>query len=131
MEGSTFTTPTFTYVFQEAGTFEVVQVVTSGLGCRDTTSIRVIVTGSLFHAPNAFTPDGDGLNDQWLPVVIGAREYDLAIFDRWGTRLFHTQDPKAGWDGAGLPIGVYTYKAWLAEHGPERYEFVGSITLVR
>lgn len=131
VEGSTFTTPTFTYAFQEAGTFEVVQVVTSGLGCRDTTSIRVIVTGSLFHAPNAFTPDGDGLNDQWLPVVIGAREYDLAIFDRWGTRLFHTQDPKAGWDGVGLPIGVYTYKAWLAEHGPERYEFVGSITLVR
>ncbi len=129
--GSTFTTPEFTISFQEAGTYEVVQVVASGLGCVDTARIRVIVTGSLFHAPSAFTPDGDGLNDVWFPVVIGARAYELAIFDRWGTRLFHTEDPKAGWDGAGLPVGVYTYKAWLAEHGPERRAYTGIITLVR
>ncbi|MBV6406304.1 MAG: hypothetical protein GFGODING_03089 [Flavobacteriales bacterium] len=129
--GSTYTTPEFTIAFADAGAYEVVQVVTSGLGCRDTASIRVTVTGSLFHAPTAFTPDGDGLNDQWLPVVIGARAYDLAIYDRWGTQVFHTLDPHAGWDGAAMPVGVYTYKAWLAEHGPERRAFVGSITLVR
>ncbi len=131
VDGTTYTDAAFTHLFSDAGSFEVVQVVTSGLGCRDTSSIRVIVTGSLFHAPNSFTPDGDGVNDTWMPVVFGAREYELSIFDRWGTRIFHTFDAQAGWDGADVPVGVYTYKVRLAEQGPERYEHIGSITLVR
>jgi gliding motility-associated-like protein len=131
VEGLTYTEPTFTHPFDEAGTFDITQLVTSGLGCVDSARISVIVTGSLFFAPNAFTPDGDGVNDVFLPRVVGAREYDLAVFDRWGERIFHTQDPKAGWDGGAGVIGVYVYKAWLAEHGPERFEFVGTVTLVR
>lgn len=52
-----------------------------------------------FKAPTAFTPNGDGLNDVFKPIVTGARKYELNIYNRWGQNVFHTTDPNTGWDG--------------------------------
>ncbi|MBR4135308.1 MAG: gliding motility-associated C-terminal domain-containing protein, partial [Bacteroidales bacterium] len=60
--------------------------------------------------PNSFTPDGDGLNDLFLPVFSypdEVEEFEMAIYDRWGSVLFMTQEKDRGWDGAGVPDGVY------------------------
>ncbi|MCB0791327.1 MAG: PKD domain-containing protein [Flavobacteriales bacterium] len=131
VDGTTYDTPSFTHVFQEAGIYTVTQVVTSGLGCHDTTELIIHVADHLFYAPNAFTPNGDGWNDVFLPEVLGARLYELSIFDRWGERIFHTEDPDQGWDGTDAQPGVYVYKAWLAEYSSVRKEFVGTVTLIR
>ncbi len=125
------TEPSFTYEFDDAGVFEVTQTVVSGANCSASETRSVHVSDHLFFAPTAFTPDGDGLNDVFLPRVKGARLYELVIMDRWGTELFHTNDPKAGWDGAGLPQGVFTFKARLSEFGPMNKEYVGHFTLLR
>ncbi|MCB0795585.1 MAG: gliding motility-associated C-terminal domain-containing protein [Flavobacteriales bacterium] len=131
VEGVEYNTPSFNHTFQDAGYYTVQQEVTSGLGCADTTSFVVHVADHLFHAPNAFTPNGDGANDIFLPVVLGARLYALSIFDRWGQLIYSTDDPNQGWDGAGAPDGLYLYKAWLAEYSAVRKEFVGMVTLLR
>jgi gliding motility-associated-like protein len=131
LDGLHFDTTYFSYTFDEAGWHTITLIATSGLGCSDTTSLPVFVGGHFFYAPNAFSPDGDGVNEVWRPSVRGARIYRLELFDRWGQVRFSTTDPAEGWDGAGLPAGIYAYKAWLSEWGPLEYEYNGSVMLVR
>jgi gliding motility-associated-like protein len=119
------------YTFADAGQYEITQTVTSGANCTDAITVPVFVSDHLFHAPSAFTPDGDGVNDEFLPVVKGARLYEMVIMDRWGTERFRTTDPTKGWDGVGLPQGVYTYLVRLAEFGAFRKEYRGHFTLLR
>ncbi|GAA0561306.1 gliding motility-associated C-terminal domain-containing protein [Chitinophaga japonensis] len=66
--------------------------------------------------PNAFSPNGDGRNDSFRPVVKGPMyEYELRIFNRWGELIYLGRDSKKGWDGRyhGEPVGVGTYVWWL------------------
>ncbi len=92
----------------------------------------------VFYLPNAFTPNGDGINDVWIPVanVVDLETYRLRIFDRWGMLLFETEDPWEGWDGTIggqlMPDGVYVYQADVVDAiKRERYEFMGHLTLFR
>jgi PKD repeat protein len=55
--------------------------------------------------PTAFTPDANGLNDIYLPAVIGMRSYELSIYNRWGQRVSQTYN--AGWKPDGISTGVY------------------------
>jgi len=91
----------------------------------------VNVTDHLFYAPNAFTPDGDGLNDTFAPSVRGARLYEIVIVDRWGVERFRSTDTKAEWSGDGLPQGIFTYNVRIAEWGAYRKEYKGFVTLLR
>jgi len=66
--------------------------------------------------PNVFTPDGDGINDTWLPFPYkNVHKIDLVVHDRWGRRVFKTEDPDIKWDGLDertgrpLPDGTYYY----------------------
>ena len=82
-------------------------------GCigTDTVIIFVIETSDI-AAPNAFTPNGDGLNDNYKPTFVGLGEItDFSIHSKWGTLLYFTNDPTIGWDGsfAGLEQEVGTY----------------------
>jgi gliding motility-associated-like protein len=66
--------------------------------------------------PNAFSPNNDGRNDFFRPVVRGPMyEYELRIFNRWGELIYLGRDSKKGWDGRyqGQPVGVGTYVWWL------------------
>jgi gliding motility-associated-like protein len=131
VEGEHDTLPQFTHTFSDAGWYTVFLTATTGLGCYDTTSLRVFIGDHLFFAPTAFSPNGDGYNEIWKPSVIGAREYHLDIFDRWGRDVFSTTDPNKGWDGNGAAPGIYAYKAWLTEYGPLEKEYNGSFVLIK
>ena len=60
---------------------------------------EVVVNGTLFYAPTAFTPDGDGLNDVWSPVARGVARYQARIWNRWGELVWSSQDAEKnpGW----------------------------------
>jgi gliding motility-associated-like protein len=131
VEGNTFLTPDFSYSFEEGGQFPITLWVISENGCPDSTTRMVFVSDHIFFAPNAFTPDGDGLNDTFAPVVIGAREYELIIFDRWGREVFSTTDPKAYWSGGNAHTGVYLYTARINEWGAFGREYKGHVSLLR
>jgi gliding motility-associated-like protein len=131
LEGQQVFDPDFTHIFDGEGHVTVWQFVTSEHGCVDSTSVDVFITGHFFYAPNAFTPNGDGLNDTFAPVVKGARLYELIIFDRYGAELFSSRDPQAEWSGDDLPQGVYTYVVRIAEFGTHRQLYRGHVSLLR
>ena len=91
--------------------------------------------------PNAFTPDGDGFNDLFLPIGLteNVTIYQLSIFNRWGQQVFETSNPNAGWDGKyvgePLQLGVYTYKvSYRIESsciGTQDYAEQAIVTLVK
>ena len=88
------------YIFEVAGIYPVALVISNKWNCKDTI-VKPIVIGEDFsiYVPNAFTPNGDGINDTFQPKGHGIVQYDLMVFDRWGEKLFHTTDFFKGWDG--------------------------------
>jgi gliding motility-associated-like protein len=69
---------------------------------------------STIYVPNTFTPNGDGINDIFLPVGKNIASLEMIVFDRWGGVLFETRDPNVGWDGTfrGEPVknDMYIWK---------------------
>lgn len=131
VEDDVYHVPSFKHEFWDGGRFRILQTVTTEHGCTDTTSRVVYVADHLFFAPNAFTPNGDGRNDTFAPLVRGARTYELVIYDRWGVERFRTTDPNAHWSGDGQPQGVFTYVAKISEHGPLDKIYTGHVSLLR
>ncbi|MEO7081876.1 MAG: choice-of-anchor L domain-containing protein, partial [Flavobacteriales bacterium] len=83
-------------------------------GCKAMDSLLIKPPATLFF-PNAFTPDGDGVNDRFGPVSSSVYEFQMLIFDRWGHVVFESNDINTQWDGTvmggGLATtGVYVYK---------------------
>ena len=96
-----------------------------------------------YELPNVFTPNDDGYNDVFEPIVTGADliiSAKTAIFNRWGNILHDTDDPFIQWDGKNkntkldCPPGTYFYVTeitYMGETGEEHQRFQGSITIVR
>ncbi|HEY9177392.1 MAG TPA: gliding motility-associated C-terminal domain-containing protein [Flavipsychrobacter sp.] len=90
----------------------------------------------LFSYPNAFSPNGDGINDGWHPVTYGNVDfYLLSVYDRWGQRIFISSDPKEKWDGnfRGKACDVGTYHYLLRAKCITGHEEMsgGSVMLIR
>jgi gliding motility-associated-like protein len=104
------------------------------LGCVDSTSLLVQPPAHLYM-PNAFSPDGDGVNDLFGPGGHDLYEFEMMIFDRWGEMIYSTEDPAKPWDGTmnGTPatndVYVWKLKARGRRFGP--VEYIGSVALVR
>jgi len=81
-------------------------------GCYDSSFMTVTVYEDIiYYVPNAFTPNGDGTNDIFLPVLTSGidltTDYEFSIFNRWGEQVFMTTDPLQGWDGFYPNIGTF------------------------
>jgi gliding motility-associated-like protein len=86
---------------------------TNSHGCSLEDSIAVkYYTGPNIYVPNAFTPNGDGINDLFRPVMVGisTMEY-FRVFNRYGQLIYQTSQPGQGWDGSlgGKPAAADTY----------------------
>lgn len=127
----------FTYGWMEAGIQTITQHVVNEFGCTADVTGTVIINGFVFHAPNSFTPDFDGLNDGWLPEMTGITEYDLRIYNRWGELIFQTYDMDKPWFGnvSGseyvMQNDVYNYIVRAKDLIGQPHEFKGHITIVR
>ena len=95
-----------------------------------------------YQLPNVFTPNNDGVNDVFTPFMpySGVTKIEMEIFNRWGKRVFRTNDPDILWDGADGTTkqpssdGVYYYgcKLYVNTLAGEIYYYLnGSITLIR
>jgi gliding motility-associated-like protein len=125
---------------EEAGSYLVSLQVSNQLGCMDTTSQVIVVEHDpVVFIPNAFTPDGDGLNNEFtavFPENMKLASYEMYIYDRWGELVFYSQDPKQGWDaslaGFDAPDGVYSYLVKYKELGyVNKFQVTGSVVVIR
>ncbi len=122
-----------------AGTYPVQLVVTNVHGCTDTIMHAVVING--YHAvyvPNAFTPNGDGVNDTWIPRITDQDErlYQVRVFDRWGEEIWASTDPLKGWDGmlGGelLKTDVFVWKMETREaNSSVRHLYLGHVSLLK
>lgn len=114
-DGGTDTVSEPTYTYRDSGSYEVCLVTSNIYGCSDTLCDSVIVKPDFaFYVPNAFTPNGDGINEFFRPQGVSYKEYDLTIYDRWGQVIFRSRDIDFSWDGKlsngkDVSNGIYIY----------------------
>lgn len=131
-------------IVEEPGVYTVQMTTPQGCVREYSSEVIQICKGNNVYIPNAFTPDGDGLNDLFKVIAPeGIEEFNLRIFNRFGEQVFSTNDPTEGWNGgvedseyyAQTEMYVYTVKYVYYKNceGTERdvYEGEGSITLIR
>ncbi|MAU75570.1 MAG: hypothetical protein CL831_01710 [Crocinitomicaceae bacterium] len=126
------------YIYSDGGIYNITLTVINEAGCVNTAAGEVSISGSVFYAPTAFTPDGDGINDVWLPVILGVSAYRVKIVNRWGELVWQTTDPSNPWQGEkgtdGIhfcPNGLYLWEAvWVDQIGYPRTKS-GSVYLTR
>lgn len=101
-------------------------------GCDSLRILELTVSGLLI--PNAFTPDGDGLNDVFRPISSGSAGSHLRIYNRWGEMVFESDEEKSHWDGKYLgqdqPMDVYIYTIEYSCGGSIQLH-KGNVTLIR
>ena len=138
------------YEWSDGSTGNIIDINNSGtywlnmyyFGCDVFTDTINVVTESCnceVKFPNAFTPDGDQLNDFFSPIIAETNcfeKYDLTIYNRWGNKVFTSTDPTIGWDGkyksknANSDVYVFILKYKLAGNTKEEIEN-GDLTLIR
>ncbi len=134
-DGSTGDGPTFSTVAEEQGTITYTLTGTDVNGCTVTDEVVItIVDTSNYTMPNAFSPNGDGLNEDFGPVITGTIEVvEFKVFNRWG-ELVHN-DPTSRWDGfykgERQETDVYVYLITLETYEGEQIELTGDIHLMR
>ena len=120
--------------------FDVWLYVISEHGCKDSTSLQIIIRGDYYiYVPNAFTPNGDGLNDFFIPkgLEINNNGFIMYIYDRWGQLVFKTDDINNPWNGKIMdtddlaPQDVYVWIFWQENTIIGTQKYVGNVTLLR
>lgn len=117
--------------FEEAGTYTVRLLVTDAAGCVSEARMSYQVLDPNLLIPNVFTPNNDGIQDQYMIRYQGAETFQLDIYDRWGRPMFSANQPDFGWNGMhpnGSPAseGVYFYSVTIGGR-----PFNGNLTLMR
>lgn len=116
----------------ETITYSFTAVSTNGCSVKKDLIVKLFVP---FYIPTAFTPNGDGKNDLFrIPSGTTLDLKEFSVFDRWGNRIFVTQNISAGWDGKFKgkqePTGIYVYTI-EASSGGKPVQIKGTVTLLR
>jgi gliding motility-associated-like protein len=135
---STLQNPVYTY--GSAGCFNVVLTATSSNGCYNTVIEPICIDPDVsIYVPNAFTPDGDGVNDFFFPQGLGLDpdHFEMWIFDRWGNLIYYSKDLYHGWDGTVQghtdisQQDVYVWKIKVGDLNGGKHTYVGHVTMVK
>ena len=124
------------HTYQDTGHYKVNLAVSNEFGCTDTISYTIIIDPVfIIYIPDAFTPNGDNLNDVFGPSVYGIKEFEMRIYDRWGGLIFLTDDENNLWNGTisgnKTQGGVYSYAIVATDMKDKPHKFVGYFNLVR
>lgn len=136
------TVPDATYLWQDNSsnpTFNVteegtywVQVTVDNCILTDTISFIQEVCEVTFEMPNVFTPNNDGINDLLVPIVsTGITSMNTIIFNRWGEKVYETQNPLIEWDGQGVSDGTYFWKVDYTGIDQVKNTLKGYVTILK
>lgn len=125
------------YTYADSGTYTVTLVAFNS-GCMDSTFASVTIIGNPgVNMPNVFTPNGDGVNDQFRPLAIGVEEMTMTIYNRWGEIVSQVWGTKTYWDGRTFPAGeicpdgTYFYVLKAVDINGNTIDKAGAVQLFR
>jgi len=118
----------------ETTTYTVTATTPDGCSATSEVTITVVDDRNVF-VPNIFTPNEDGKNDELHVLGKGISEIDWAIYDRWGAKVFQTNDTQGGWDGSfkgkKMNAGVFVYALQVTFYDGQVQKYTGNVTLIR
>jgi len=137
LDSSYMANPTYTFP-EDTGHYLIQLTVVDNHGCISTVANTAIVLGEFgVYVPNAFTPDGDGMNDGFYPSGFGItdEDYSFMIFDRWGERIFESHKTFVPWQGTYkgkiVPNGVYVWRLMFKDINGKEHTKVGHVSIVK
>ena len=132
------------YSYPEPGTYDITLKIKNKNGCPDQITKQIVVKPTWsFYIPNAFSPDiTGGVNDGFNGVAVNITDYQMWIFDRWGEKVYYTDDINKPWNGykdnlirsGDLKIvkqDVYVWKVKFRDSKGKLHERIGHVTALR
>ncbi len=133
-DGALATTPGVVRTYVPDTNYTVCVVVTSPEGCSDTACVD-LWSAVRIALPNVVTPNNDNQNDWFVPEVVGHDWLSWEVRDRWGQRVFETEQRGARWDGTSngrpVPEGVYFVSVKAGNAGGLRGQAAGAVHVFR
>ena len=128
------------HTYDSLGWFDVILKVQNDEGCKDSIVKKILIENDqICYFPNSFTPDGDGLNDNF--GISGFRtekiiDYDFQITNRWGQVIFYSNDVNEKWDGKtkkgnDAVAGAYLWSAKITDELGKITRKFGDVILIR
>lgn len=115
------------------GSYDVIVTATNTSGCNSTSRKLITIENEFPLAPTAFSPNGDGRNDTWMPASFANGDYNftLTIIDKTETGIYKTSDKNHPWDGGNAKPGErFTWKASVKDKNGKETNYSGVITIV-
>jgi len=137
-DGTSDTLKNPVHEFADTGTYPVELIAENKFGCSDTIILTVVIDPDFtFYAPNAFSPNNDGINDYFYGKGVGIKDYTLNIYDRWGINVFTSKSMDNVWDGrifgndeiAQEDVYIYIFK--LKDVFGNVHTIRGHVTLIK
>lgn len=128
---------TDTYTLADTGKYFIRFVAANAdASCSYTSETYELEIGeSSIKCPNAFTPNNDGVNDEWKVSYRSIIDFECVIFNRWGTRIATLTHPSQGWDGkyrnSPVPSGTYYYVIKARGADGRQYNLSGDINILK
>lgn len=124
-----------THLYPSTGIYQVMLIAYNYSGCIDTSYGSVEINEGLsFFVPNSFTPNGDGVNDFFQGYGINFTSYQMIIYDRWGEKVFESNEYSKPWDGRVKSVvqnEVFVYKIVVVDKFKELHKYIGSVAVVK
>ncbi|MES2629937.1 MAG: gliding motility-associated C-terminal domain-containing protein, partial [Bacteroidota bacterium] len=131
--------PVYRFPDEDAGRYNVQLLTTTEFGCTDSITKQIYINGVFeVYIPNSFSPNGDGVNDVFKPVLLGGipESYELSIFNRWGELVYYTRDYMRGWDGTAngeaSKQDVYVYHLKVrSKYNADKKDEIGQVRILK
>ncbi|MDX1905805.1 MAG: PKD domain-containing protein [Bacteroidia bacterium] len=123
------------HIYPAAGEWPIRLIAYSASGCPDTAVSSIVIRNVTLHVPSGFTPNADEHNPYFRVGYIGILTLQVRIYNRWGEKIFESDNPDFTWDGTyqGRPVqeGVYVYVITGTAANGVPYERNGTVTVIR
>ena len=128
----------FVHTYSDTGNYTISLTIVNAQGCSSTYYQTIYIEGAYtLFVPSAFSPNGDGKNDVFIPegINISGNNYELYIFNRWGELIFKSLNPEIGWDGTYknklVKVDAYVWVLKTMDVEQNVIEHRGHVTVVR
>jgi len=127
-DGTTSTDNNPLHVYADTGTYTITYAIVNEEGCTDTITKSIKIIDKVI-IPNAFSPNGDNINDLFFIENLEAfKNVTLRIFNRWGRLLYQSDNYVNDWDGGNAPDGTYFYVLFIPDASVKDYK--GTISIL-